>query len=175
MWGALAERLPAPTPRRAAVLLPALDGGRESPHVPVLFHSALPARWRFLAGIAARPRNAEQRETTRETTMRTYLITYDATTAARHRLSGAIMQLGEAWARPLETTWYVQSAERAEALERRLTAHLEGEEGLLIQQVDQHAVLTNTALRWFRKRRPDAAETSNVVAFPGRLGEARAA
>jgi hypothetical protein len=129
------------------------------------------------SGIAARQKNAEKHraERPRETPMRTYLITYDATTSARHQLSGAIMQLGEAWARPLETTWYVQSAERAEALERRLTAHLEGDEGLLIQQVDQHAVLTNTALRWFRKRRPDAAETSNVVAFPGRVGEARAA
>ena len=48
--------------------------------------------------------------------MRTYLITYDLATPARHSIAGAIMQLGEAWARPLETTWYVQSAERAEAL-----------------------------------------------------------
>ena len=76
------------------------------------------------------------------------------------------MQLGEAWARPLETTWYVQSSERAAVLERRLTAHLDNDEGLLIQQVDADAVLTNTQLRWFRKRRLAACAQSNVVAFP---------
>jgi hypothetical protein len=99
--------------------------------------------------------------------MRTYLITYDAASHARRGLAGAIMQLGEAWARPLETTWYVQSSERAEALERRLSAHLACEEGLLIQPVEQHAVLTNTQLRWFRRRRrEDDGAWSNVVAFP---------
>ncbi len=100
--------------------------------------------------------------------MRTYLITYDLTSPARRSLAGAIMQLGQAWARPLETTWYVQSAERADALERRLKPHLDGEDGLLIQQVETEAVLLNTALRWFRRRRPEAdAETGgNVVAFP---------
>jgi hypothetical protein len=107
--------------------------------------------------------------------MRTYLITYDAASSARRGLSGAIMQLGEAWARPLEATWYVQSPERAEALERRLTKHLGSDEGLLIQQVDAGAVLTNTALRWFRRRRQDH-DASNVVAFPAAgPPEARAA
>jgi hypothetical protein len=98
--------------------------------------------------------------------MRTYLITYDAAGSARHTLSSAIMALGDAWARPLETTWYVQCSERADALERRLTAHLEGEDGLLIQPVEANAVLMNTSLRWFRKRRQDEAQTPNVVAFP---------
>ena len=109
--------------------------------------------------------------------MRTYLITYDLATSARHSLSGAIMQLGEAWARPLDSTWYVQSSERAEALERRLKPHLDGEDGLLIQQVEAHALLLNTALRWFRRRRQDtSAEAGNVVAFPlPQLPEAKAA
>jgi hypothetical protein len=109
--------------------------------------------------------------------MRTYLITYDLGSSARHTLAGAIMQLGEAWARPLETTWYVQSSERADALERRLRPHLESEDGLLIQQVKATAVLLNTALRWFRRRRPEnGAEASNVVAFPvPALPEAKAA
>ena len=31
--------------------------------------------------------------------------------------------------------------------------HLDGEDGLLIQQVESDAVLLNTALSWFRKRR----------------------
>ena len=99
--------------------------------------------------------------------MRTYLITYDLAGDARHSLASAIMQLGDAWARPLETTWYVQSAERPDALERRLKDHLDSEDGLLIQQVEATAVLLNTALRWFKKRRQqDAAAATNVVAFP---------
>ena len=90
-----------------------------------------------------------------EIPMRTYLITYDLASPARHSLSGAIMQLGDAWARPLDTTWYVQSTERAEALERRLKPHLDGEDGLLIQQVES--------------RRPPAQHRAQMVpqAAPG--------
>ena len=113
--------------------------------------------------------------------MRTYLITHDRPahdrcTTSGHTLSAAIMQLGEAWARPLEATWYVQAKERAHVLQARLSAHLEGEDGLLIQEVATEAVLLNTSLRWFRKRQPGAGEPSNVVAFPLRASsEAKAA
>ena len=55
-------------------------------------------------------------------------------------------------------------------------SHLDNEDGLLIQQVEANAVLLNTALRWFKKRRQDAAVATNVVAFPvPALPEARAA
>ena len=109
--------------------------------------------------------------------MQTYLITYDIASQTRHGISTAIMQLGDAWARPLETTWYVQSGAPAEALERQLRPHLDGEDGLLIQEVEASAVLVNTALRWFRKRRPDSdAGAENVVALPvRRVPEAKAA
>ena len=111
--------------------------------------------------------------------MRTYLITYDLANTSRHSLSGEIMQLGEAWARPLENTWYVQTCERPAALEERLKGHLESEDGLLIQQVEANALLMNTALRWFKKRQPAvSAASANVVAFPvasASLPEARAA
>jgi hypothetical protein len=108
--------------------------------------------------------------------MRTYLITYDIPAPARHSVASAIMELGEAWARPLDNTWYVQSSERPGALEGRLKAYLEGEDGLLIQQVEGNAVLLNTALRWFKKRRQDPAAATNVVAFPvPQVSEARAA
>jgi hypothetical protein len=108
--------------------------------------------------------------------MRTYLITYDITAPTRHQIAGAIMQLGDAWARPLDNTWYVQSSERAAALEGKLKTHLDGEDGLLIQPVEGSAVMLNTALRWFRKRRQDAPAASNVVAFPApALPEAQAA
>jgi hypothetical protein len=107
--------------------------------------------------------------------MRTYLITYDTAAPARHQIAGAIMQLGEAWARPLDATWYVQTTDRAEAIERRLKDHFDNEDGLLIQQVESEAMLLNTALRWFKRRRP-AADTTNVIAFPApTLPEARAA
>lgn len=109
--------------------------------------------------------------------MRTYLITYDLASPNRHGLSGAIMSLGEAWARPLETTWYVQSPERPDALKRMLGSHLDSEDGLLIQQVEADATLLNTSLRWFKKRQHTGAE-ANVVAFPAQqtsLPEAKAA
>ncbi|MBX9590097.1 MAG: hypothetical protein K2X43_12385 [Hyphomonadaceae bacterium] len=106
--------------------------------------------------------------------MRTYLITYDIAAPTRHQIASAIMALGDAWARPLDTTWYVQSTDRAAALEGKLRAHLDSEDGLLIQQVEASAVMLNTALRWFKKRRQDAP--TNVVAFPvPALPEARAA
>ncbi len=98
--------------------------------------------------------------------MRTYLITYDTAAPSRHSVASAIMQLGDAWARPLDNTWYVQSTDRAAVLEGRLKAHLDSEDGLLIQQVEASAIMLNTALRWFKKRRQEAASQNNVVAFP---------
>lgn len=108
--------------------------------------------------------------------MRTYLITYDVATPSRHQIASAIMQLGDAWSRPLDNTWYVQSTQRAAVLEQHLSTHLDNEDGLLIQQVESSAVMLNTTLRWFKKRRQDTAAQTNVVAFPGPpLPAARAA
>jgi hypothetical protein len=104
--------------------------------------------------------------------MRTYLITHDHAGTAGHPLNTALMQLGEAWARPLEAAWYVQSKERAAVLQARLSAHLDSEDGLLIQEVETAAVLLNTALRWFRKRPAGATDPANVVAFPLRQSPA---
>jgi hypothetical protein len=102
--------------------------------------------------------------------MRTYLIAYDLESSAesRRRLSTAIMQLGDAWARPLAQTWYVRTSQRRTALEGRLNALLDADDGLIIQEVATDAILMNTALRWFHQRRSDAvaAADDNVVAFP---------
>ena len=98
--------------------------------------------------------------------MRTYMITIDPAAPNRHRIFQTIMQLGDAWARPMETTWYVQSAERADTLERRLGDELEMGTSFLIQQVETAAVLRNASVHWFRKRRPDATQANNVIAFP---------
>lgn len=97
--------------------------------------------------------------------MRTYLISYDIPGHQRHTLAAAVMQLGEAWARPLESTWYVQSTERPDALERRLRPFAEAAEGLILQEVDARALLLNTTLRWFRRRQPAHGETAAPMAM----------
>src|SRR5262245_21127073 len=145
---------------------------------PFCSRQPLPAPWMGMGtgtgGNAAAPAFRLSSPVSRS--MRTYLITHDQAGRAKQSLSAAIMQLGEAWARPLEATWFVQSKERAAALEARLGPHLDGEEGLLIQEVESEAVLLNTSLRWFRKRQASAGELSNVVAFPLRAAsEAKAA
>jgi hypothetical protein len=97
--------------------------------------------------------------------MRTFLICYDIAAPKRHALVSALMDLGEAWARPLETTWYVQSAARADEIERRLRPFSEVADGLLIQQVEARALLLNTALRWFRRRQVVCSDAAAPVAM----------
>lgn len=97
--------------------------------------------------------------------MHTYLISFDVAAPERHILAGAIMQLGEAWARPLDNTWYIQSTARADAIERGLRPFMDKADGLLIQEVEAAALLLNTALRWFRKRRPAPAEAGETFAL----------
>lgn len=102
--------------------------------------------------------------------MRTYLISYDLANpyANRHVVAQAIMEAGQSWARPLESTWYVKSDAPAEALEDKLKDLLGSDDGLLVQPVKGDALMANTAIRWFRQRRPafDMPENSNIVAFP---------
>jgi len=102
--------------------------------------------------------------------MRTYLISYDLAKPNRnkHVLAQEIMGLGERWARPLENTWYVASLDREAEIELRLSGLLDADDGLLIQAVEDEAILTNTSLRWFRQRRSpmDFVTGSNVLAFP---------
>jgi hypothetical protein len=95
--------------------------------------------------------------------MRTYLISFDVAAPERHILAGAIMQLGEAWARPLDNTWYIQSTARADAIERGLRPFMDKADGLLIQEVESSALLLNTALRWFKRRRGTATESRDAV------------
>lgn len=102
--------------------------------------------------------------------MRTFLITYDLANPAqnKHAVAQSIMSAGERWARPLESTWYVSADVDEAELAERLGPLLDTDDGLLIQSVDDQAMLTNTSLRWFRQRRhPVSAEPAktNVVAF----------
>jgi hypothetical protein len=100
--------------------------------------------------------------------MRTFLISYDlAPASARHGMAAEIMQLGDAWARPLESTWYVRTKARATEVETRMRSLLGSDDGLLIQEVEADAFLLNTALRWFKKRRHEGdVFSTNIVAFP---------
>ncbi|MGL4397771.1 MAG: hypothetical protein ACRCS9_14620 [Hyphomicrobium sp.] len=102
--------------------------------------------------------------------MRTYLISYDLAKPTRnqHVLAQVIMGLGDKWARPLASTWYVASAKEETELETELRDLLGEDDGLLIQAVKREAVLTNTSLRWFRQRRAalDIPADSNIIAFP---------
>ena len=113
--------------------------------------------------------------------MRTYLISYDLANpnAKKRALADVIMSTGDRWARPLEQTWYVESTETAEEIESKMSWMLGDEDGLIVQAIGNGSVLTNTSLRWFRKRDglanagavlealPQAApEAANVVNFP---------
>ncbi|MGD9786303.1 MAG: hypothetical protein AB7E80_09035 [Hyphomicrobiaceae bacterium] len=105
--------------------------------------------------------------------MRTFLISYDLANPAlnKHTIAQSIMAAGERWARPLEQTWYLTAEASERELAERIGGLLDTDDGLLIQSVDDQAVLTNTSLRWFRQRpatREVGAVTAggNVVAFP---------
>jgi hypothetical protein len=103
--------------------------------------------------------------------MRTFLISYDlAASKAEHRLAKEIMQLGDAWARPLTCTWFVRTTERCGAVEGRLRPLLAADDGLLIQEVESETTLVNTNLRWFKRRRPGVSvNNSNIITFPAEL------
>jgi len=105
-----------------------------------------------------------------EPAMRTFLISYDLANpyANRHVIAQAIMEAGQSWARPLESTWYVKSDAPPAELEDKLQSLLGSDDGLLVQAVKGDAAMAGTTLRWFRQRRPafDMPENSNVVAFP---------
>lgn len=111
--------------------------------------------------------------------MRTYLISYDLANpnAKKHALAEIIMGLGVRWARPLEQIWYLTCEEAQEDIEARLSWLLGDEDGLLIQAVEDPAVLTNTSIRWFRRRGAahavTAAAAANVVAFSQRESDAQ--
>lgn len=102
--------------------------------------------------------------------MRTFLISYDLARPNRnkHALATQIMALGQAWARPLEQTWYVRADIKERHIEQHLSGLIDADDGLLVQAVEDAAVLTNTSLRWFRHRRAgfDVEAGSNVIAFP---------
>jgi hypothetical protein len=78
------------------------------------------------------------------------LIAYDIGPAdgAEKALSAAIRALGQRWARPLATLWYVDTSATVADIEALLAPLIGDEDGLLIQEVTGQAALANTMLRW---------------------------
>lgn len=102
---------------------------------------------------------------------RTLLIAYELgnPSLTKPQLTEAIMGLGEAWARPLDTVWMLRTSMAPDAVEARLAPFLEEHDGLMVQEARGDAALANTGLRWFRPRRSaalEALETAAVLAFP---------
>lgn len=96
---------------------------------------------------------------------RTFLIAYEIARPgeARTSMAEAIMSLGDAWARPLDTVWMVRTNRPAEDIETCLTPLLGENDGLMVQETRGEAHLANAGLRWFRPRaRP--ADGSRVPA-----------
>lgn len=103
--------------------------------------------------------------------MRTFLVSYDLASPADNKpqIVDEIMQLGRAWARPLDNVWYLRAEETQAEIEARISRHLGCDDGLLIQEARGEAAFLNTGLRWFRQRLREAehvAAMSNVVPFP---------
>lgn len=101
--------------------------------------------------------------------MRSFLISYDLATPAhnRHAITSAIMMLGTTWARPLDQTWYIKADMDESDIQSLLGGLLGDDDGLIVQGVQDEAILSNTSLRWFKQRPlPQDAEQTNIVAFP---------
>ena len=102
--------------------------------------------------------------------MRTFLVAYDLAkpTLNQAYIANAIMNLGCAWARPLQNVWYLRTEAGSGAeIEARLACLLGDDDGLLVQEARGEAVLANTGVRWFRQRRPvilDAGEAPGTPA-----------
>ena len=97
--------------------------------------------------------------------MRTFLISYDLAAPAKNKqaIADTIMELGHRWARPLDQSWYIEVKGTAATVEDALTWMFGEEDGLLVQEVSERAVTSNTSIRWFKQR---GGEAGNVVAFP---------
>lgn len=99
--------------------------------------------------------------------MRTFAISYDLASPQnnKHALATAIMGLGEAWARPLDATWYVRCSASRDQICSALASLLAAEDGLILHEVGDTVALLNTSLRWFRRKMAEQA-SGNVIAFP---------
>lgn len=94
--------------------------------------------------------------------MRTFIVAYDLARNQRPAMADAIMRTAEHWARPLDNVWYLRTAASSADIEATLAGLIGVDDGLLVQEARGEAVLANTSLRWFRRRR----ESDNVVPFP---------
>jgi hypothetical protein len=83
--------------------------------------------------------------------MRTLLIAYDIEIEGgtdTRALSATVRALGQRWARPLASLWYVETLATVADVEAVLSPLIGDENALLIQEVKGEAALANTMLRW---------------------------
>lgn len=107
--------------------------------------------------------------------MATFLISYElaAPDANKHDIANAIMVSGESWARALDQTWYIRCDGEASEIEAMIEQFLDEDDALLVQAVADEAHMTNTTLRWFKRRNGvKPTQTANVVAFPAQTNGA---
>ena len=105
------------------------------------------------ASLASLPREAPAKERHPPCAPSSSPTTSPSPTATSTCSRSRSWRSGQSWARPLEQTWYVRTEAREEQIEAQLRGLLDPDDGLLIQASKDEAVLTNTALRWFRQRR----------------------
>ena len=101
--------------------------------------------------------------------MATFLISYElaAPTANKHDIANAIMVSGDSWARALDQTWYIRCDAEACEIEAMIEQFMDDDDALLVQAVEDDAHMTNTTLRWFKRRgAPTPNHSDNVVTFP---------
>ncbi len=82
--------------------------------------------------------------------MPTLMIAYDLCDPDSNSgpLTTAIRQLGDRWARPLATSWYVETMATPAEAEALLAGFICDDDALLVQEVIGQAALSNTVLRW---------------------------
>lgn len=97
--------------------------------------------------------------------MPTLLIAYDLANpvATKPDLVAEIMAIGEAWARPLDTVWYVRTDLTAAAVTDALAPLIGADDGLVVQPAPIDAGLANTSLRWFRPRRSQQRAAADIA------------
>ena len=109
--------------------------------------------------------------------MQMLLIAYDLAERELNEtaMTTVIRRIGERWARPLASVWYVETNVAAADIEAELAELLGTGDGLVVQATAGEAVVANTMLRWTPSRRSveEHAAGDGFDYFSGSQGAAR--
>ena len=105
--------------------------------------------------------------------MTVLLIAYDLVDAeAGAEINALIRTVGQSWARPLATVWYVQTNLTPEVVKAQIAECLGMDDGLVVQRVDSEAVGHNLSMRWTRSLASDERverKPCQIIALPRRV------